>query len=57
MRKLRLLAWLAVTAILLAACAAAPAGTGTERVWRQGGIGVPVDPVYGTPAPGTPQPF
>jgi hypothetical protein len=55
-----LAAWLAVCAILLAASAlllsacAAPATSDTWRNPPRNGVGIPVDPVYGTPAPGSP---
>lgn len=42
-----------LAALLLAACTAVPAIPGLDRSPRHDGIGVPVDPVYGTPAPGS----
>lgn len=51
-----LAAWLAAPAILLGACAA-PDGAGAWRAPPRTGVGIPVDPVYGTPAPGSPPIF
>jgi hypothetical protein len=44
---------IAAAALLLAACTVVPATPGLDRSPRHDGIGVPVDPVYGTPAPGS----
>jgi hypothetical protein len=54
-RNARRAAWLSALALLVAACGAAPTGAPLDTLPRRGGIGfgVPVDPVYGTPAPGS----
>jgi hypothetical protein len=53
--KARRVAWLAALALVLAACGAAPTGPPLDTLPHRGGMGfaVPVDPVYGTPAPGS----
>ncbi|HXZ00380.1 MAG TPA: hypothetical protein VEI03_10295 [Stellaceae bacterium] len=50
------MALVAAIAILAAACAARENAIPVEKVWRNGG-GVPVDPRYGTPLPGSPPEF
>jgi hypothetical protein len=44
---------LAASALLLSACAA-PSGSEAWHNPPRNGVGIPVDPVYGTPAPGGP---
>ncbi|MGO8917741.1 MAG: hypothetical protein ACLQJR_17700 [Stellaceae bacterium] len=48
----RAAALVGVIAILPGACGAGQNGAPAEKVWRNG-AGVPVDPVYGTPLPGS----
>ncbi|HWI28261.1 MAG TPA: hypothetical protein VN668_14905 [Stellaceae bacterium] len=52
-RLARLTMAASLVALLLAACTVVPATPGQDRSPRHDGIGVPVDPVYGTPAPGS----